>query len=189
MTSRDRILSRIKQNQSGAKIDLGPRVNPVVNFDLIHKFKDTLISIGGQVVEVRSEKEIHNSLLNLFPAFEHLNTIIPSLSKPLPREEDKFSMLDLAVIRGDFAVAENGAIWVVDTNIGDRVIPFICEHLVLIVRRSSIVATMHEAYDLLEHAKYDFGTFIAGPSKTADIEQSLVLGAHGAKTMTCLLVG
>jgi L-lactate dehydrogenase complex protein LldG len=38
------------------------------------------------------------------------------------------------------------------------------------------------------NATYGFGAFIAGPSKTADIEQSLVLGAHGPKTMTVFLL-
>ena len=47
---------------------------------------------------------------------------------------------------------------------------------------------MHEAYDLIGDKDYGFATFIAGPSKTADIEQSLVLGAHGPKTMTVFLL-
>jgi L-lactate dehydrogenase complex protein LldG len=48
---------------------------------------------------------------------------------------------------------------------------------------------MHQAYERLQGREYNFGVFIAGPSKTADIEQSLVLGAHGARTMTVFLVG
>ncbi len=47
---------------------------------------------------------------------------------------------------------------------------------------------MHDAYDIIADQEYDFATFIAGPSKTADIEQSLVLGAHGPKTMMVFVI-
>ena len=46
---------------------------------------------------------------------------------------------------------------------------------------------MHEAYDLIRDADYGFG-FSLQPLKTADIEQSLVLGAHGPKTMTVFVI-
>ena len=47
---------------------------------------------------------------------------------------------------------------------------------------------MHQAYDSIDVAKEGFGAFIAGPSKTADIEQSLVIGAHGARSATIYVI-
>jgi L-lactate dehydrogenase complex protein LldG len=187
MTSRERILASVSQNQSGENV-LRAEVTSVVNYDLIEKFKETLVSIGGRVVHVEDESALHTSLLELFPGFEQLNTITPALEKNFPADPRTFSALNVAIIKGDFAVAENGAVWITDRGMGERVLPFICEHLVLIIKRTAIVATLHDAYERIGHSSYDFGTFIAGPSKTADIEQSLVLGAHGAKTMTVLLL-
>ena len=69
-----------------------------------------------------------------------------------------------------------------------RAVPFICQQLAVVVSAKTLVATMHQAYDLIGEADYGFGTFIAGPSKTADIEQSLVLGAHGPKSMIAFLL-
>jgi L-lactate dehydrogenase complex protein LldG len=48
---------------------------------------------------------------------------------------------------------------------------------------------MHEAYARIEmDPKYNFGTFISGPSKTADIEQALVMGAQAARGVTVVLL-
>jgi L-lactate dehydrogenase complex protein LldG len=96
-----------------------------------------------------------------------------------PLSHHSFEDVDVAIIRAQFGVAENGAVWVTEEDMQIRVLPFICQHLVIIMREDQIVGTMHEAYDKIGSADYGFGVFIAGPSKTADIEQSLVLGAHG----------
>ena len=71
---------------------------------------------------------------------------------------------------------------------GHRVLPFICQHLVIVIHQKDIVPAMHEAYELLSRKPYDYGCFIAGPSKTADIEQSLVIGAHGPRSMTVFVL-
>jgi L-lactate dehydrogenase complex protein LldG len=71
---------------------------------------------------------------------------------------------------------------------GQRVLPYIAQHLAVIVREDSIVSTMHDAYAKIASEDYGFGGFIGGPSKTADIEQALVLGAHGPLSMTVYLI-
>jgi L-lactate dehydrogenase complex protein LldG len=86
-----------------------------------------------------------------------------------------------------FAVAENGAVWITNDEMRIRALPFICEHLAVVINKKDIVNNMQEAYERIGNNAYDFGVFIAGPSKTADIEQSLVLGAHGPKTMTVFI--
>lgn len=94
--------------------------------------------------------------------------------------------VDLAVLHGQFAVAENGAIWVTETEAVIRILPFITQHLILLID-GPIVPTMHEAYQRIKVDDTGFGVFIAGPSKTADIEQSLVIGAHGPRSLVVVL--
>jgi L-lactate dehydrogenase complex protein LldG len=97
--------------------------------------------------------------------------------------------LGLAVLPGAFAVAENGAVWVAGASFRPRAAFVIAEHLALVVSAAEIVQDMHEAYRRVAFPGAGFGTFIAGPSKTADIEQALVIGAHGARSCTLFLVG
>lgn len=97
--------------------------------------------------------------------------------------------VDVAVVAGEFGVCENGAVWVSTMVDLPPAVLFLTQHLVLVLARTALVPTMHDAYARLDAAgpMPDFGVFIAGPSKTADIEQCLVIGAHGPRSLTVLL--
>ena len=93
------------------------------------------------------------------------------------------------LLPGAFAVAENGAVWLPTAGLKHRGVFVVTEHLALAVPAGEIVNDLHEAYRRISFPGAGFGTFISGPSKTADIEQALVIGAHGARTCTVFLVG
>lgn len=88
----------------------------------------------------------------------------------------------VVVLPGRFAVAENGAVYVDAHDLTDRADIVLATVLVLTVPTAAVVPTMHEAMRLIP-AKSDCGWFLSGPSKTADIEQALVIGAQGARTL------
>ena len=95
--------------------------------------------------------------------------------------------LDLAILPGAFGVAENGAIWVNAAALPHRGVFVVAQHLAIVPARE-IVTDMHAAYERVAALPRGYGLFIAGPSKTADIEQALVIGAHGARSCTVFLV-
>ncbi len=96
--------------------------------------------------------------------------------------------LDLCVLNAEFAVVENGAVWHQPSTPRERSAALLAQHLVVIVDAAELVPTLHQAYERIELAGLAFGWFLCGPSKTADIEQALVLGAHGARTMNLVVL-
>lgn len=191
--SRDKILSAVKNNQpefsSLPKIEnfIQPFTEPV------EKYKTVLQAIGGNIFEVNSYDKAIDVIKGQFKNENRLVTVdnaFISIAELYQSGKDAHLLqdVDVAIINTHFGVAENGSLWITEDLVKERVLPFICQHLVAIVFKKNIVATMHDAYNIIAGSDYGFGTFIAGPSKTADIEQSLVLGAHGPKTMTVIMI-
>lgn len=194
MSSRELILSRIKENKPEI-LEL-PKIDAQVFYeDIDHsiEFKKKVEIVGGDVFTATSNEEVISQVKNLYPeakisysALENtdaFNTInLSELQKPHDLED-----LDVLILHGVFGVAENGAIWLSDTEIPVRVLPFITKHLVLVVNKSEIVPYLHQGYEKLENTDNNFGVFISGPSKTADIEQSLIIGAHGALSLSVFI--
>jgi len=193
MSSREKILLAVKQ----ARPDFIP-LPELIKYDqgyndLQQQFTKILEGIGGKVYEVNSLEEIFLFANEKFKEAKRIVSTISFVSDRIETIDSKtephtLEDIDLAIINAHFAVAENGAVWVTENIIGERVLPFICQHLAVIINQENIIATMQDAYEIIGNNDYGFAAFIAGPSKTADIEQSLVLGAHGPKTMTVFIM-
>lgn len=126
---------------------------------------------------------VHPEVAARFPDVESLagHQVIEAVSTP-----EVLADIHLAILPARCGVAENGACWLDDDCVPHRALPFSTEHLMLVVERGSLLPTMHEAYATFRTR--GFGVFIAGPSKTADIEQSLVVGAQGPRSLTVVMV-
>lgn len=187
MTSREKILSQVRQNKPVAvPLPQGISFATVTEPERLPAFVKSFTGAGGVVAFAPDLASIGRDLQILFDQPERVMNTLPAVGYGLAPDEaiaqgHVLANLEVAVVMGSLGVAENGAIWVSVENIPTRVLPFICEHLVLVLPQSSIVGTMHEAYAVLPKSFPDYGVFIAGPSRTADIEQSLVIGAHGPK--------
>lgn len=187
MSSREKILSAIRQNRPATSpLPVVPLFQWRVP-SLLDAFSEKILAAHGKIAlggDIESAIHEHYPGVSIIASpLEAVNATTP-LNAQAPHE---LAPVDLAVIRAQWGVAENGAMWVTEEAMGVRALPFIAQHLMIILHKKNIVGTMHEAYERIGKDKFGFGVFISGPSKTADIEQILVMGAHGPKTLTVVL--
>lgn len=192
MSSRNEILDKIKKH-TNTHVEM-PDLDRVVGIkypDKIAKFIELSKFVGGDAILVEEGKDINEIIKALHPDAKVIASNLPGITLATVNPDEvadahSLNGTDLAIIQGELGVAENGSVWI-PQNVKEKVVYFIAEYLIIILDKKNIVDNMHEAYDNIKFNDYGFGIFISGPSKTADIEQSLVIGAHGAKGVTVLL--
>jgi len=191
MSSREAILGAIAKNKPQATA-LPELLSFPSEEDLVAKYTQSVTLNGGTAIEISSLDEVRTYIQENF--LEGLQVV--SLMEEVPGTLEISSITDphdletveLAVVKGEVGAAENAAVWVSQQNLPHRVLPFITQHLIIVLEKANLVPNMHEAYRKIDVTASGYGVFIAGPSKTADIEQSLVIGAHGARSLTVFLI-
>lgn len=187
MTSKELILKNIRTNNLVQDVALPDYSNFGLTFEDKHSHFSTMLeSVGGKALFIKKE-ELDQTIKSLYSEEKIITSNIEycSLSNFDSNEQNdphNLKDIDLAIVKGEFAVAENGAVWVKNKDNRHRGLYFIAQNIVLVVEKTAIVNNMHEAYELISFGEPSYGAFISGPSKTADIEQSLVIGAHGPKS-------
>jgi L-lactate dehydrogenase complex protein LldG len=186
--SRERILDMIRQNKPPVKTAIiYPAVKEAAPGTMLkEKFRDILEKVGGVCIEANGTEELNLVIGEKFPGAVRfdLNEVWEDYREA---SLQTLEQLNTVLLKGQFGVAENAAIWLDDSGFPKRVIPFIAKKVVIILDSSVIVEDMHQAYNRISSVNTGFGLFVSGPSKTADIEQSLVYGAHGPVSLTVIL--
>ena len=203
MSSKEEILKKYRANikQQFDMPDLSD-IEAITYPEPLVQFVKMSEMVGGQVIEVDPGRDINTLIKELYPDAKEIASNLPEVTiatrnpDTVGRARD-LNGTDVGIIRGMFGVAENGCIWI-PQQMKEKAVCFISENLVILLPKSQIVNNMHEAYrrlslhtpksglDLFD--QYGYGTFISGPSKTADIAQVLVMGAQAARSVTVLLM-
>ena len=160
--------------------------NPLLQFINMTK------SVGGNAIEVEEWCDVNKLIRELFPDAVEIASNLPGITiatrnPDIVDDASDLNGTDVGIIRGEFGVAENGCVWI-PQQMKEKAVCFISENLVILLPKSQIVNNMHEAYRRIKFNDYGYGTFISGPSKTADIAQVLVMGAQAARSATVLLI-
>lgn len=196
MSSRDEILKRVRRRavESAPLPELD--VSGIQFDDPAAKFAEMLKFVGGDTLFVATRESLTDELRKI-EWFDGAPRVMSAVSDvglgnvPESTIDDPHDLasIDVAIVPGRFAVAENGAVWVSGRDVRHRALCVLTQRLILVVPRGELVHNMHQAYERLRFDEPGYGVFISGPSKTADIEQSLVIGAHGSRAHIVALVG
>ena len=193
MSSKEDILKKYRANirQQFDMPDLSD-IRAITYPDPLLQFMNMVKSVGGNAIEVDKGRDVNELIRELYPDAKEIASNLPEITIATRNPDEvgrarDLNGTDVGVIRGMFGVAENACVWIPQT-MKEKAVCFISEHLVILLKKSEIVNNMHEAYRRIQFNDYGYGTFISGPSKTADIAQVLVMGAQAARSATVLLL-
>ena len=189
--SKSFILENVKKNTPPhiPLPDLAVFKHNVPKPDLINDFIKTSTGNMSTVVNIMDSEIPIDSYLKKFIADNFGEDALSNFGPHKVSKEVDLSgeALDVFVAQAKVGVAENGCLWLDETIFEHRIAAFSCQHTLIVIDSKNIVPTMHQAYEMIRIDQTGYGVFIAGPSKTADIEQSLVVGAQGAISNTVIL--
>ena len=159
--------------------------------DTVAQFIEMSQSVGANVVEAATGDSLDDIIRKAYPDAKVVASNLPevkmaTLNPDTVADAQALNGTDVGVVSGQIGVAENGCVWI-PQSMKQKAVCFICEYLVIVLPKSGIVNNMHEAYARIEMPATGLGTFISGPSKTADIEQALVMGAQAARGVTVVI--
>lgn len=197
--SRKKILAALRANtRETYDKPIYADLQPITFFNPVDEFKQrTTTTAGARLMEVAVGDDLNAAVRKAYPdatvIASNVAGVTADLNPDTVTDVRELMKADVGVVEGYIGVAENGCIWIPQT-MKEKAVCFASEQLVIVLDHHNIVNNMHEAYERIAKSdnyfkQYKFGTFISGPSKTADIESALVYGAQAARGVTVLLVG
>lgn len=190
--SKSGILAKIKANKPPARPLPAVASFPFEEADLLSAFSQLAEANASRCIQLAKPAELDDFIRVQFPRAKEIASTYAGYKGNVDVKEvqdpKELQAIDVAIIPGELGVAENAAIWVTEDACVHRALPVITQHLILVLAKDQLVGNLHQAYERIQIDGVGYGVFIAGPSKTADIEQSLVIGAQGARSLTILFI-
>lgn len=197
--------------------DLDERINNGINLvtpqskdDLWRQFKMELEAIAGEFYKVKNIGEAAE-IISVFLTELNLNRIGISKEKiclDIAHEIEKkiqtvkiiscenfgyeerkkeFAVTEVSIVHPSYAVADVGSLVFLYDLTGTSYPHFLCDNTFVIINTNQIVANQFELFEKLDSNISRNMVFVTGPSRTADIEKVLVLGAHGPRKLIVIL--
>jgi len=198
--ARARVLGAVREAVSHAVPH--PGAHPAPPFDASwHAFASVLAGVGGAAYGPVPRAELAREALGLAREWAAGGRVVaePSAAALLDGRPGlelaraqapphAFADVAVAIVRGEAAAAECGAVAVLGRDAPQRALLFLAERVLILLDATRVLGDLHSAFRALpaDAVAAHHLTWISGPSKTADIEQTLVFGAHGPRGLAVL---
>ena len=189
---KEELLEKLRRNTSEQYDMPTTDIHSISYEDTVAQFIEMSKAVGSNVIVAQQGDSLPNLVRQAYPEAKviasNLTELgdIATLNPDTVNDAQVLNGTDVGVVAGEIGVAENGCVWI-PQPMKEKAVCFISEYLVIVLPKSGIVNNMHEAYDRITMPATGLGTFISGPSKTADIEQALVMGAQAARGVTVII--
>lgn len=204
--ARENILAKLKKAKENntkqiANVDFTENVYAQSNLDLIDEFKEKLEKVDGKVFICNSFDEFKSNIRkvfkekqtdNVFCIDKNIQEIIEKADIPFIDSEKDFLDLNIGVTACDFLSARTGSVIVSSKSGSGRRLNVYPNIHFIIANKNQLVKDLDQAITKIKE-KYNDNlpsliTNITGPSRTADIEKTLILGAHGPKELIVFIL-
>jgi len=205
-SARDQILQSIRENLAASAPDAMthapsdhaaperrvPIPEPV---DVVERFTTQLDAVGAQWTLVRGEVEAARALRRILSdagARRVAGSDAPLVARLLPERltrltRDELFTCDAGVTTAQWGIAETGTLVLESAGERSRLASLVPPMHVALLSTSRICASLADALDRVDVASHAI-TLITGPSRTSDIELTLVVGVHGPQVVHILLL-
>ncbi|MDQ7063389.1 MAG: lactate utilization protein [candidate division KSB1 bacterium] len=216
MSARNRIFEKLRQAMRPASAEALPDVRdadvyrdyPSDPASLFELFKTRLEELRGEVYRVGDEVAASDKVVELADSVggsvmvqpgEPMASLLPGLAERLcdrlvdaaaVADSADFARVEVGVTAADFLIARTGSVLLRTISSGGRRLSVLPPFHIVVARASQMVPSLEEALNGLKGLSPDwsYAALITGPSRTADIEKILVLGAHGPKRLAVVVV-
>ena len=206
-TSREKILKKVrkalihKTTQEVPDVDLETNIYNIADEPMEIIFAQKLTKLNGKFVYCETEKEFTSNLSALitennwgsvFVLENKIKRLLTDAGIPFTDKEKDFLSLNAGVTFCESLVARTGSVMISSKQASGRKLPVYPNYHIVLAYTSQLVMTHKDALNLISE-KYGKNipsliSSITGPSRTADIEKTLVQGAHGPKEIYVFLV-
>ncbi len=210
-TAKEKILSRIRAANGGPaeaavareRIKRHARqIEPAFDDDLAERFRGKLEAAAATVARIADDNEIADEIGNYLNRLG-LERRLVSSDEEILRQIDwsEAYAVESRVPGGDdpigltsalCGIAETGTLMLTSGAGRPTSLNFLPDYHIVVLRREQLLARMEDAWDRLRERDKGMPrtvNFISGPSKTADVEQTVEYGAHGPRCLHVILVG